>query len=208
MIKIGLTGSIGSGKTTVLNLFKDAGFLTVNLDEEAKKILKKNSLEYKKIVDFFGKNILNKDYDIDRRILAGIIFSDIFKKKALEDIMYPSLRQKIDVLLAASSERAAVIEGAVIIESGYYLRLDKTVIITCDFSKRILRSYKKFDFEDFIKRDSSQLTQKEKIKKSDFIINNSYGLKFLIPQIKSFMQFLNNLYDINFPNNNIERIKT
>ena len=81
MIKIGLTGSIGSGKTTVLNLFKNSGFLTVNLDEEAKKIYKKNSLEYKKIVDFFGNKILNKDYDIDRRILAGIIFSDISKKK-------------------------------------------------------------------------------------------------------------------------------
>jgi Dephospho-CoA kinase len=81
MIKIGLTGSIGSGKTTVLNLFKNYGFLTVNLDEEAKKIYKKNSLEYKKIVDFFGNKILNKDYDIDRGVLAGIIFSDISKKK-------------------------------------------------------------------------------------------------------------------------------
>jgi dephospho-CoA kinase len=194
MIKIGLTGSIGSGKTTVLNLFKNSGFLTVNLDEEAKKIYKKNSLEYKKIVDFFGNKILNKDYDIDRRILAGIIFSDISKKKVLEDIVYPALRQNIDVFLAESSESAAVIEGAVIIESGYYRNLNKTAVITCDFSKRLMRSYKKFDVEDFVKRDKNQLSQKEKIKKSDFIINNNFGFKFLIPQIESFVLFLKTIY--------------
>ena len=194
MIKIGLTGSIGSGKTTVLNLFKNSGFLTVNLDEEAKKIYKKNSLEYKKIVDFFGNKILNKDYDIDRGVLAGIIFSDISKKKVLEDIVYPALRQKIDVFLAENSESAAVIEGAVIIESGYYLNLDKTALVTCDFSKRVMRSYKKFDIEDFTKRDKNQLSQKEKIKKSNFIINNNFGFKFLIPQIEFFVQFLKNIY--------------
>ncbi|MHB8231316.1 MAG: dephospho-CoA kinase [bacterium] len=199
MIKIGLTGSIGSGKTTVLNLFRNYGYLTINLDEEAKKIIKKNSLEYKKIVDFFGKNILNKDYEIDRKILAGIIFSDFSKKRALEDIIYPTLKTNIDHILKKSQGPAAIIEGAVIIESGYYLNLDKTVLVACDFSKRIKRSYKKFDFEDFIKRDKNQLNEKEKIKKSDFILNNNYGFKFLIPQISLFIYFLNSLCDINFP---------
>ncbi|RZV39554.1 MAG: dephospho-CoA kinase [Candidatus Acidulodesulfobacterium acidiphilum] len=194
MIKIGLTGSIGSGKTAVLNLFKDFGFLTVNLDEEAKKIYKKNSFEYKKIVDFFGNKILNKDYDIDRKILAGIIFSDISKKKILEDIVYPALRKNIEVFLAESGKSAAVIEGAVIIESGYYKNLDKLVVVTCDFSKRLMRSYKKFDIEDFVKRDENQLNQKGKIKKSDFIINNNFGFNFLIPQIEYFVKFLKNIY--------------
>lgn len=198
MVKVGLTGSIGSGKTTVLNLFKNYGFLTINLDEEAKKIIKKNSAEYKKIVDFFGKNILNNnnDYEIDRKILAGIIFSDFSKKKVLEDIIYPSLRTNIDHILQISRGPIAIIEGAVIIESGYYLNLDKTILVTCDFSKRIKRTYRKFDFEDFIKRNKNQLSEKEKIKKSDFIINNNYGFKFLIPQINSFIHFLNNLYKI------------
>ncbi len=197
-MKVGLTGSIGSGKTTVLNLFKNYGFLTINLDEEAKKIIKKNSAEYKKIVDFFGKNILNNnnDYEIDRKILAGIIFSDFSKKKVLEDIIYPSLRTNIDHILQISRGPIAIIEGAVIIESGYYLNLDKTILVTCDFSKRIKRTYRKFDFEDFIKRNKNQLSEKEKIKKSDFIINNNYGFKFLIPQINSFIHFLNNLYKI------------
>ncbi|MHB1547054.1 MAG: dephospho-CoA kinase [bacterium] len=203
MVKIGLTGSIGAGKTAVLNLFKNYDFLTVNLDEEANKIIKKNSVEYKKIVDFFGKNILNSDYEIDRKILAGIIFSDFFKKKALEDIIYPSLRANVDDILKASRKPAAIIEGAVIIESGYYLNLDKTILVACDFSRRIKRTYKKFDFEDFIKRNKNQLSEKEKIKKSDFIINNNYGFKFLIPQINSFIRFLNNLYKINFSKNNV-----
>ena len=199
MLKIGLTGSIGSGKTTVLGLLKNYDFLTVNLDEEANKIIKKNSSEYKKIVDFFGKNILNSEYEIDRKVLAGIVFSDFLKKKALEDIIYPPLRANINGMLKASRRPVAVIEGAVIIESGYYLELDKTVLVACDFSMRVKRAYKKFDFEDFIKRNKNQLNEKEKTKKSDFIISNNYGFKFLIPQINSFVHFLNKLYKINFP---------
>jgi dephospho-CoA kinase len=199
MVKVGLTGSIGSGKTSALGLFKNYGFLTINLDEEANRIIKKNSAEYKKIVDFFGENILNNDYEIDRKILARIIFSDFSKKKVLEDIIYPTLRADIDRMLKISRRPVAIIEGAVIIESGYYLSLDKTILVSCDFSKRIKRAYQKFDFEDFIKRNKNQLSEKEKIKKSDFIINNNYGFKFLIPQINSFIRFLNSLYKINFP---------
>ncbi len=95
MLKIGLTGSIGSGKTTVLSFLKDAGFLTINLDELSRTILKKNTDEYKKTVDFFGKNILNKDSGINRKALAQIIFSDKIKKKKLEDIIHPALRKKL-----------------------------------------------------------------------------------------------------------------
>ncbi len=194
MIKIGLTGSIGSGKTTILTLLKDCGFLTLNLDFEAKKSLKKNTAEYKKIVAFFGKNILNKDKEIDKKILAEVIFSDFSKKKALEAIIYPVLITNINKILERSKKPIAIIEGAVIIESGYYQKLDKTILVTCDFSKRIKRSYKKFAFDDFIKRDKNQLNQAEKIKKSDFIINNNYGFKFLIPQIQLLINFLNNIY--------------
>jgi dephospho-CoA kinase len=199
MVKVGLTGSIGSGKTTVLDIFKYYDFLTLNLDEESKRIIKKNSSEYKKIVDFFGKNILNKDCEIDRKILAGIIFSDISKKKILEDIIYPPLRANVEGIIKASKKPVAVIEGAVIIESEYYKEFDKTVLVVCDFRRRAERAHKKFDFDDFIKRDKNQLNQKEKIKKSDFIINNNYGSKFLIPQINSLISFLNSLYNINFP---------
>ena len=194
MIKIGLTGSIGSGKTTVLNLLKGYGFLTLNLDLEAKKLLKKNTIEYKKIVAFFGKNILNKDNEINKKILAEVIFSDPSKKKALENIIYPTLRTNINNILERSKQPTAIIEGAVIIESGYYRKLDKTILVTCDFSRRIKRSYKKFTFDDFAKRDKNQLNQAEKIKKSDFIINNNYGFKFLIPQIQLLINFLNNIY--------------
>ncbi|MCL4542613.1 MAG: dephospho-CoA kinase [Deltaproteobacteria bacterium] len=194
MIKIGLTGSIGSGKTTVLNLLKDYGFLILNLDSEAKKLLKKNTIEYKKIVAFFGKNILNKDGEINKKILAEAIFSDPSKKKALENIIYPTLRTNINSILEGSKKPLAIIEGAVIIESGYYLKLDKTVLVVCDLSRRIKRSYKKFSFDDFRRRDKNQLNQAEKIKKSDFIINNNYGLKFLIPQIQLLMNFLKNIY--------------
>lgn len=194
MIKIGLTGSIGSGKTTILNLLKDCGFLTLNLDLESKKLIKKNTEVYKKIVAFFGKNILNKDSEINKELLAAIIFSDTLKKKTLENIIYPALRKNINDIIGKSGEPAVIIEGAVIIESGYSKGLDRTVLVTCDFLIRLKRSYKHFAFEDFVKRDKNQLSQAEKIKRSDFIINNSYGPKFLIPQIQLLKNFLNHIY--------------
>ncbi len=194
MLKIGLTGSIGSGKTTVLSFLNDAGFLTINLDELSRALLKKNTDEYKKTVDFFGKNILNKDSDINRKALAQIIFSDKIKKKKLEDIIYPALRKKIkDILDLHRDSKMVVIEGAVIFESGFYSEMDKIILVICDYSKRLKRTILKFTYEDFINRDKFQFNQSYKISKSHFIINNSYGLKFLNPQICLLINFLNNI---------------
>lgn len=194
MLKIGLTGSIGSGKSTVLSILEKSGFMTINLDSLSKSLLKKNTVEYKKIVDLFGKNILNKEEGIDNKKLAKIIFSDNFKKESLENIIYPKLRSKIEDILASNLERqVALIEGAMIFESGYYLHLDKIVVVICDFSKRLDRSLKIFEYNDFISRNSIQLDQSCKIARSDFIINNSYGLNFLIPQIHLLINFLDTI---------------
>ncbi|MHB1694014.1 MAG: dephospho-CoA kinase, partial [bacterium] len=170
MLKIGLTGSIGSGKTTVLSFLKEAGFFTINLDELSKSLLKKNTCEYKKIVDFFGKNILNKDEDINRKILAQIVFSNEIKKKILENIIYPALRKKIKEILDLNcNSKIAVIEGAVIFESGFYLEMDKIILVACDYSKRLKRAISKFTYEDFINRNKFQFKQSYKISKSHFI---------------------------------------
>lgn len=193
-IKIGLTGSIGSGKSTILAMLGDRGFYTVSLDDEAKKIYSKGTDAYKKIVDFFGKNILNKEYEINKKSLAGIIFSEPSKKKALESIIYPQLRKNIEQIIGLSRQPFVAIEGAVIIESGFYRKLDNVVLVTCDFHRRLSRSLEKFDIEDFLKRNGSQLSQEEKIKKSDFLINNNYGLKFLPPQVENLIYYLTNAH--------------
>ncbi|MHB1646096.1 MAG: dephospho-CoA kinase [bacterium] len=198
MLKIGLTGSICSGKTTVLSFLKEAGFLTINLDELSKSLLKKNTDEYKKTVDFFGKNILNKDEDINRKILAQIVFSDKIKKKILENIIYPALRKKTKEILDLNcNSKVAVIEGAVIFESGFYLEMDKIILVVCDYSKRLKRAILKFTYEDFVNRNKFQFKQPYKISKSHFIINNSYGLNFLNPQICLLLNFLNNINNTN-----------
>ncbi len=195
MIRVGLTGSIGSGKTTVLSMLENAGFLTINLDDLSKSLLKKNTREYKKTVDFFGKNILNKEKEIDRKKLAETIFSDNSKKTTLENIIYPALRSKVEEILASNSTASvAIIEGAVIFESGYNRYVDKIILVICDLAKRLERSCKRFNYDDFIKRDKYQLDQSYKIAESDFIINNSYGYNFLIPQIHLLINFLNTTY--------------
>ncbi len=193
MLKIGLTGSIGSGKTAILNLLQEKGFFTINLDEEAKKLLNKNTPEHEKVIAFFGKNILNKEEDIDKKLLADEIFSDYNKKKALEGIIYPALKESVLRILKVNKKSTAIIEGAVIIESGFYSELDKIVLVTCDFAKRLERSCGRFSSDDFTKRDQSQLSQAEKLKKSHFIINNNYGFKFLISQVDLLSNYINNI---------------
>ena len=193
MLKIGLTGSIGSGKTAILNLLQEKGFFTINLDEEAKKLLNKNTPEHEKVIAFFGKNLLNKEEDIDKKLLADEIFSDYNKKKALEGIIYPALKESVLRILKVNKKSTAIIEGAVIIESGFYSELDKIVLVTCDFAKRLERSCGRFSSDDFTKRDQSQLSQSEKLKKSHFIINNNYGFKFLISQVDLLSNYINNI---------------
>ncbi len=95
MLAIGLTGGIGSGKSTVANFFADLGIIIIDTDIIARHVVQSGTVALKKIVDHFGNEILNKDHTLDRNKLAGKVFNNPEEKKWLEKLLHPLIREEV-----------------------------------------------------------------------------------------------------------------
>jgi len=176
MMIIGLTGSFGTGKSYVASVFKELGAKVIDADVLARKALLKNSGTYKKIITAFGKGILDKSGEIDRRVLAGIVFNERRKLKKLNRIVHPEVIRKIKKAIGENTEkRVIIIDAPLLIEADLAKDVDKLIVVTSSKAKQIERCMKKFRISrgEILKRINSQIPLKTKIKKADFVIDNN-----------------------------------
>ncbi len=169
---IGLTGGIGSGKSTVANIFAKNGVPVYISDNASKEILElKETID--EIVSFFGTDIL-EDGNIDRKKLASIVFSDKDKLNILNGIMHPKVGEHFKKWLSTKDDEFIIKEVAILFELGLEKGCDKVITITAPIEDRIERTIKRDSCsrEDVIKRIENQLDDNIKISKSDFVINN------------------------------------
>ena len=171
---VGLTGGIGSGKTTVLNLFKDLGCNIYVADVEAKKIMNSNKELVQEITNLFGKeayknNILNKAY------IAEIVFKNKAKLAELNALVHPKVREDFLNFVKKSTSKIIIYEAAILFESGSYKLCDFIITVTANLEDRIQRVIKRDGVtkSQIIDRIQNQLNDEEKIKKSDFVIVNN-----------------------------------
>nr|NQU89670.1 dephospho-CoA kinase [Bacteroidota bacterium] len=190
MLKIGLTGNIGSGKTIVAEIFNVCGIPVFDADLEAKKILNSPDI-ISRLLGVFGKDIILNGL-VDRKALANIVFSDPDKLAILNAIVHPHVRQDFQNWCTSHEESPFVIyEAAIILESGFARQLDSVVLVTAPEPLRISRVINRdgVNREDVAGRIKNQLPEGEKIKLADFIINND-GSELLIPQVLRVIQEL------------------
>jgi len=185
MKKIGITGGIGSGKTTVCEIFKLLDVPVFHADTEAKK-LQDNDLQIKNLlIERFGEHIYAANKMLDRTKLAGLIFND---EKALADvnaIIHPAVRQKFLEWADKYQDAPYVLyEAAILLESGYASDFDRNILVFADEKIRIERVIQRDDLsEELVKqRIKNQIPDIQKIKMVDFIIENN-NEKLLIPQV-------------------------
>jgi dephospho-CoA kinase len=185
MKKIGITGGIGSGKTTACEIFKLLGVPVFHADIEARN-LQNNDITIKKLlIDRFGAEIYTHEGMLDRKQLAGIIFSDPEALAAVNAIIHPVVRQCFIKWLENHQDSAYVLyEAAVLFESGYASDFDKNILIMAGDALRIKRVMERdYISEDLVKqRIRNQIPDFEKIDKVDYILENS-GNKLLLPEI-------------------------
>ena len=163
---IAVTGNIGSGKTAVCRIFEKNGFSYINADSVGHELYKREDIK-KQVIEIFGTKILTDD-EIDRRKLKNIVFYDAEKLKILNNIMHPEIIKEIK----AKSTDNTVIEGALIIESGFE-DYDNLILILIDKQtqyERLKGKYNKDEINNILK---SQLPQERMEKHADFIIENS-----------------------------------
>jgi dephospho-CoA kinase len=184
MLKLGLTGNIGSGKSTVSRIFETLGIPVFYADAEAKKLYRENGVK-KLVVSEFGDKVLNDFEEVDFKSLAQIVFNDKLKLKALTDIIHPNLFLKYHTWNKLNDSRLFTIhESAIIFEYDQQAHFDKIICVTAPYRLRLNRVCKRDGIDEGMvkSRMHNQLGQGIKASKSDFIISNNEE-SFLIPQV-------------------------
>jgi len=193
MIKIGVTGNIGSGKTTFTDLFKKNAFI-FNADKEAKKHLKNHSVLQKKLVNVFGKSILT-GINLDFKKLASISFKSEKNQKILNGIIWP----EVSILITSALEDAKkenfkyfIVDAALLFEANFQHFFDYIILVTAEKEIRLKRAVdrKNIDLSQIKKRMALQLSDEQKISNSDFVINNNSDIKNLKKQFNKIFKKL------------------
>jgi dephospho-CoA kinase len=188
---IGLTGNIGSGKSTAANYFQKLGVKVISADELARDVVSVNQPAYQEIVKKFGEKILLSDLSIDRKKLADIVFNNESLLKQLNKITHREIRKlknKLTKALYASDPEATVIyDVPLLFETGMQDSFQKVILITIsrDIQVNRLVRYRKLDIEDIQARIKHQMPQKEKIALADIVIKNNTSLVDLKLKIKT-----------------------
>lgn len=179
---IGVTGGLGSGKTTVASYFKGLGARVIDADRVGKKLLLDKDIR-KGLVLIFGKKIL-KNSKIDRNVLAGIVFKDKKKLAALSRVMHPHIIGEIRSFASGSSRGITVIDAPLLIESGLYKEMDTVILVVAGRKERIARCLKKgVSAPRAARRISFQMRDAEKKKYADFVIVNNGSKKTLKKEV-------------------------
>jgi dephospho-CoA kinase len=177
MIIVGLTGSVGTGKSTVTNFFRKLGAYIIDWDELARKVTHPHSKAWKEIVEHFGKGILNDDLTIKRQKLAEIVFSDKEKVAKLNQIVHPEVfkeDERIAGEIKSLDPDALIIKDIpLLFEVARPISVDKVVVVSASEQTQLRRLEEKgMSRKDAQNRIRSQLPLEEKIKSADFVINN------------------------------------
>ena len=185
MLKVGLTGGIGSGKSELSRFFEKWGAYIFDADKEAKIIIDTKESVQKEIIAEFDTNILNAENKIDRKKLARIAFQDEGHQLRLNSIMHPYVFQEIDKqfdnVSSANKHKIFVVDAALIYESGADTHMDFVIVITSLLRFRAERAMGRGNMtrEDFMKRVDLQWTDEDKAHMADYIISNNNSLEDL-----------------------------
>ena len=195
MIIVGLTGSVGTGKSTVTNFFRELGAYIIDWDELAREVIRPQLRAWKEIVEYFGKDFLNEDLTINRQKLAEIVFSDKEKVTKLNQIVHPEVfkeDERITNEIKSLDPDALIIKDIpLLFELTRPIFVDKVVVVSASEQTQLRRLEEKgMSREDARSRIKSQLPLEEKIKSADFVINNDGPLEETKKQVEEIYSLL------------------
>ena len=173
MILVGLTGGIGSGKSTVINYFKELGITCYQADDEAKKLMNSDKGLIKKIKNSFGDSIYINS-KLDRKKLSAIVFTDKKKLELLNSIVHPYVTRHFENFCKGLGDIYIIKEVAIIFEIGTQNKFDKIILVRAPKEDRVKRiiNRDKCNRQDAINRINNQIAHDDKIDQCDFIIDN------------------------------------
>lgn len=193
MIKLGITGGIGSGKSTVCKVFRALGVPVFEADVEAKKLMNENEQVKQQLMKRYGGNLYVSS-GLNRGLLAEIIFNNKSEIEFVNSIVHPSVQNKFNTWYAQQNSPYVIEEAAILFESGGYVKMDATILVTAPIDERIQRVMQRDNTtrEQVMNRINNQWSDEKKIKLATYVINNS-DEQLIIPElIKIHQEMLNN----------------
>lgn len=205
MLKVGLTGGIAAGKSSVGEMFVALGAHLVQADAIAHQLMQPGESVYQEVVQHFGSGILDPDGRINRARLAQAAFGEPSHIRELNQIVHPPVIRRHDEWMEEMGRRdsraIAIVEAALILEAGLVNHFDQLIVVTCKPEQRVERWAGRVhvDMEtarkEVLRRMAAQLPDEEKIKVADHVIDNSGSLDDTAQQVKSVYQELKRLVD-------------
>lgn len=173
-MKVGLTGGIGAGKSTVADMFSKLGAVVIRSDELARQVIEPNTPGFQKVLSRFGNQILQENGSIDRQKLAQIVFNDKNALKDLEDIIHPLVRSKTNELIDSQTQETIVVnEVPLLLEKNMNSLYDFLVIVVSNEKNRLNRLLKRgISEEEAKKRILLQVSDEQRKSAADFLISN------------------------------------
>lgn len=176
---VGLTGGIGTGKSTVSAMFQALGCVLIDADVLAREVVEPGQSALAEIVTEFGRGVLRADGSLDRKALGEIVFADALERQRLEAITHPPIRERLARRLAELAEQRfrglVVFDAAVMIESGNHRNMDRLVVVVADEATQLARLQARDGTgrDEALRRIRSQMPLSEKAKLADYVIDNS-----------------------------------
>ncbi len=191
MLRVGLTGGIGSGKTSVSDLFQNLGVPVIDTDIIAHDLVNNNPEVLQEITDAFGQDMLNLDGKLNRKKLAQIVFKVKENKQRLEKILHPKIQDKVlKKLQSLTTEKKpaeyAIIVVPLLIEANYSNFIDRILVVMADEKKRIERVQQRDNrsVNEICSIINNQIDDKKRQQEADDIIENNNNIKDLTSQVK------------------------
>jgi dephospho-CoA kinase len=183
---VGLTGGIGSGKSTVADMFEKLGARIIYADELAREAIAPGTSGFEAVVARFGQEIIQEDGRIDRKLLAAMVFGQPENMAHLEEIIHPRVAAALSALRQAiDPDKVVIYEIPLLVELDMAERFDKVIVVLAPAVDRIVRlKTRGLDDEDILERMGQQASDEERLRVANYVIDNAGNREFLEKQVE------------------------
>lgn len=193
--RVGLTGGVGSGKSTVAKLFSDRGIPVIDADQIARQVVLPGSEGLSQIIAHFGNQVLMDDGSLDRKALAEIVFADPQQRSWLEALLHPLIQIATDRQAIALEASWCVLEIPLLVETGRHLDMYRTIVVHCPEGLRIerLQRSRKMTVAQIQRVLDSQASDQQRLEIADFVVKNDGDPEQLPDQVDRIIEEINAL---------------
>ncbi|QGU07231.1 Dephospho-CoA kinase [Corynebacterium occultum] len=196
MLRIGLTGGIGSGKSTVAQMFIDRGIPVIDADQVAREVVEPGQPALRRLAEAFGEDILNEDGSLKRSELARRAFVDRSHTEILNAITHPAIEDTVGERFAAFAEAdtpAVIYDMPLLVDKNLHLEMGMVIVVDVELETRVKRltESRGLDGDDARRRIASQVDDATRLAAADLVIDNNRSLEDLIPQVEKAVEEIN-----------------